>query len=153
MTLKTLSLIIKISVFVILLIVMLFGSCNVSHAQVNSISFTKIEVEQLAKQNLERKKCLELNDINERYIDSLNFKANLLEEQLKLKDTTIENFKSIVNNYEHIDSLRVIQASNLLENNDDQRKTIKKQNRKLNFWRIFTPVTITIVAIGSLLIN
>jgi hypothetical protein len=153
MTLKNLSLLVKIIALTTLIIVMLFGSCNVSYAQVNSVSFTPVEVEQLAKQNLERKKCLELNDINERYIDSLNLKMNLLEQQLKLKDTTIGNFKSIVNNYDQIDSLRVKQASNLLDDNEDQKRTIKKQNRKLNFWRIFTPVTITIVAIGSIFIK
>ena len=152
MTLKTLSLIFKVILLVGVVIIMCFNSCSVAYGQ-GTIPFTPAEVEQLAKQNLERKKCLELNVLNEREIDSLNLKVNMLEQQSALKDSTIGNFKSLVKDYDHIDSLRVEQASNLLKNNEDQRNTIKKQNRKLNFWRIFTPVTVTAVAIASIFLK
>jgi len=128
MSLKTLSLISKIALFIAVMSLMLFKSCNVVYAQ-ETIPFTPAEVEQVAKNNLERKECIELNKLNEQLIDSLNLKVNLISQESSLKDSTINNFRSILKNYEHIDSLRVEQSTELLEANKEQSKTIKKQNR------------------------
>ena len=139
-------------VLVVLILIALMFACNRAYAQ-ETIPFTQEEVETLAKHNLERKKCLELNEINEREIDSLHLKVNLLEQQIELKDTTISNFESLVVNYEKVDSLRLEQNKVLIEESDEQKKIIKKQKRRLNFWRIFTPVSVTAVVIGSIFIK
>jgi hypothetical protein len=150
MKLKTLQFIVNIILFVGVMVILLFRSCGVAYGQV---TFTPEEVTQLAKYNLERKKCLELNKLNQQEIDSLILKVKLVEQQSALKDSTINNFQSLIENYDHIDSLRVEQSNNLLEQNQDQRKLIKKQKRRLNFWRIFTPVTVTGIAILTIFIK
>lgn len=118
-----------------------------------TIPFTPEEVQRIAKHNLERKECIELREIDKQHIDSLNLKVNLLESKIYLKDTTINNFRSVVSNYEKIDNLRVEQNKELIKASDEQKEVIKKQNRKLNFWRIFTPVTVTAVTLGNIFIK
>ena len=143
----------KIYLPILIFIAFILGisNCSASLAQ-EVVTFTPSEVEILAKHNIQRKECLELNAISLQQIDSLNLKVNLLEQQSEIKNTTIINFRSVVSNYEKVDLLRIEQNKELLKTTEQNTKTIKKQNRRLNFWRIFTPITVTATAILGLLL-
>ena len=117
----------------------------------SQVIFTEAELIKIAEHNLSRKKCEALNVSLNSEIDSMNLKTSILGFQLQLKDSTIISYKTIVQNYKTIDTIRVEEKKLLTDLNKDQQKTIKKQNRRLNFWRIFTPVTVTAAAIFILL--
>jgi hypothetical protein len=138
------------SVIVIVLIILALFVFNRAYGQV---TFTPEELRQLAEQNLERKECLEVNQILEKEIDSLQLKQELMQGQMDLKDSTIVNLKDVVKNYGQIEDLYISQKEDLIEENKEKEKVIKKQNRRLNFWRIFTPVTVTGVAIVGLFVK
>jgi len=135
-------------ILVLLVIIAFFGSSCFGQT-----TFTKDELRQLADQNLQRKECLELNEILNQEIDSLLLKQDLMRGQLDLKDSTIVNLKDVVKNYGQIEDLYMSQKEDLIEENKEKENVIKKQNRRLNFWRIFTPVTVTGIAIVGLILK
>lgn len=147
---KTISLLLKVITLAFLLMFMILKSCSVAYAQV---TFTQSELEQLATNNLERKKCLEISQIQQQEIDSLHLKVNLLEQSNEIKDSTISNFRHLVANYNQIEAIRIEQASKLIDENTEQKKIIRKQGRRLTFWRIVTPVSISAIALVAILVK
>ena len=134
-----------LTTFIILLV-----TCSSTYGQ---ITFTPAELNQLAKNNLERKRCQELNKVLRSEIDTLNLKVKILNQQVELKDTTISNLFSITESFSRIEKIRKNQTLEQSNRIKEDAITIKKQNRKLNFWRIFTPVTVTAIAIGSIFLK
>jgi len=127
----------------------MFRSCNLAYSQ--TIPITETELLKFAEHNLERKACLELNEINENQIDSLIQKNQLLHDQIDLKIANITDYQLIVKDLRDINVIRVVQIAEYIEQSELDRKTIKKQNRRLNFWRIFTPCVVTGVAVIALI--
>jgi hypothetical protein len=117
------------------------------------ITFTESELLQLAEQNLERKQCLELRSLDKMEIDSLSHKCTLLSDQIAIQDSMINNYSLIVNNFKRIEGVQQEQIRILKEDLEENKKIIKKQNRKLTFWRIFTPSAVTGIAVLSILIK
>lgn len=148
---KTISLALKVTTLAFLLAFMILKSCSVAYAQ--PVTFTQQELEQLATNNLERKKCLETSQIKQQEIDSLNLKVKLLEQSNTIKDSTISNFKHLVANYDKIEAIRIEQASSLKEENKEQKKVIRKQGRRLTFWRIITPISISTISLVAILVK
>jgi hypothetical protein len=114
------------------------------------VTFTNAEVKQLAEQNLERKKCFELNSLYEIQIDSLNTQIETINLKVNLQNETILNYQNILDAMSKIDSVRVDQIDSYKETEKQHAETIQKQQNKLTFWRIFTPITVTAVAIFSI---
>lgn len=129
----------------LLIIILTTGSSLISQ-----ITFTPDEVRQLAEQNIERKQCLELNVVLNEEIDTLHYTLGLFRSQVTLKDSIITNYNGLIKNYEGINAIRQIQIEEAVNRNSDNEKIIKKQNRRLNFWRIFTPITISATVVLSL---
>jgi hypothetical protein len=115
------------------------------------VTFTPDELRQLAEQNLERKECLELRELDQQEIDSLSHKCNLMTQQISFQDSIISNYTLIALNFNRIDQVQNQQIDMLKADRDEQKKIIKKQNRKLTFWRIFTPTAITGLALLGIL--
>jgi len=135
-----------IILFIILFV--MFRSCNVAYGQ---ITFTESELMQLAEQNLERQECLELQELDKQEIDSLSHKCTLMTQQISFQDSIISNYTLIVKNFNRIEEVQEQQIQMLKSDRDEQKKIIKKQNRKLTFWRIFTPTAITGIALVGIL--
>jgi len=121
---------------------------NLAVAQNN---VTDAEMKKFAQNNLERKACLQDNKINEKIIDSLNTQLDMKDDQIKLKNENIEDYKLIAKKLETIDEVRVVQLAEYMDQHEADKSTIKKQNGRLNFWRIFTPVVVTGVAIVAVI--
>lgn len=124
---------------------------GVSEAKAQVI-FTEAELMQIAKHNLERKECLKLQEQHLRDIDTLNLKVDILTNQGALKDSLLSNQATMLNNYEQIDKLQNKAINTLETERDDTKRLVKKLNRRLTFWRIFTPITVTATAILGLLL-
>ena len=117
------------------------------------VTFTHEELIQLADQNLERLQCLKLSRLSQRENDSLYAIIDKQSMSISYRDSIINNFMQI-----HDDE-KLIRYT-LVETNkqiNDQVKTlndkVKTRDRKLNFWRIFTPISITSVVIMGLISN
>jgi len=123
---------------------------STGNSLISQITFTQNEVRQLAEQNIERKQCLELNVVLNDEIDTLHYTLGLFRTQVTLKDSIITNYNGLIKNYEGINAIRQIQIEEAVNRNSDNEVTIKKQNRRLNFWRIFTPITISATVVISL---
>lgn len=144
--------ILSIALFVLALVLFTMLLSFNSTAQ-GTVRVTQAEMERFAQNNLERKQCLENQLINEQHIDSLELTVNYQKDLIALKDSTIKNYEHLESNYLKIDSMRVGQKNELKSVIKDQKKTIDKQNRRLNFWRIFTPSAITGVTILTLILK
>ena len=119
----------------------------------SQITFTPAELLQLAEQNLQRKECLKLQELSEAEIDSLNSKISLQIQQLELNKLMISNLKDVVANDLKMEELTTIQTNSLKQDLATQEKLIKKQNRKIIFWKILTPVGIIATSTVFLLLK
>ena len=119
----------------------------------SQITFTPAELLQLAEQNLQRKECLKLQELSEAEIDSLNSKISLQSQQLELNKLMISNLKDVIANDLKMEELATIQTNSLKQDLATQEKLIKKQNRKIIFWKILTPVGIIATSTVFLLLK
>jgi hypothetical protein len=119
----------------------------------SQITFTPAELLQLAEQNLQRKECLKLQELSEAEIDSLNSKITFQNQQLELNKLMISNLKDVVANDLKMEELATIQTNSLKQDLATQEKLIKKQNRKIIFWKILTPVGIIATSTVFLLVK
>jgi len=110
---------------------------------IGQLTFTKEELQTLARHNLERKECQEQSVISQQLIDTLTLKNEVLKEQVDIQDSIIRNYININANLNDIFNIQESQINLLEKANKENTKTIKKQNRKITFWRIFTPITLT----------
>lgn len=138
----------RIVFWIVLFGTFLFQSCEPARAQV---TFSAEEVLQLAEQNEERKACIEYREIQEKQLDSLDLKIQAMVSERDLDKKDIEEYKLILDDYRSIDSVRVKQIEEYMDQHDQDQKIIKKQHRRLTFWRIFTPVVVTTAAILAIL--
>ena len=118
-----------------------------SFGVVGQVTFTHNELIQLADQNLERLQCKDLLVTFKNENDSLYSIIGLQNKSIILRD-------SIINNLEKISIDRSKITASLLETNkalNSQIKSVnldlKRSKRKLVFWRIFTPVSISAISI------
>lgn len=124
-----------------------------SFSQSKGIFVTNEELLKFAQNNVEKQKYynLSLNLTAQR--DSLENMNSILELNLQLKDSIINQKNVVINNTEKTSRL-IEQESNSKDIAiEELRVENKKQKRKLNFWRIFTPTTVTIVSIIPILIK
>ena len=113
----------------------------------DKIEITRAELEKFALNNVERIACEVDNKLNEIQIDSLTREVDVLNDQIELKTQNIEDYKLIVKDVRAINEVRVVQLAEYKAKSEADDATIKKQNGKLNFWRIFTPVVVTGVGV------
>jgi predicted RNase H-like nuclease (RuvC/YqgF family) len=130
--------------------VLILANCTNAFGQV---TFTEQELLQLAEQNLQRKECQELNEVLTNENDTLRYKCDALKKQIQFLDSTITFYNNIDHNQKRIINIQETQIQDLKKASDQNKETIKDQNRKLNFWRIFTPISITAVAILSIFVK
>jgi hypothetical protein len=132
---------------IFLIIVLIVSTCN-SYGQV---TFTDSELKVLARHNLERKECLEIQEVMKDQIDTLESKVILLESEIDLKDSINSNLSKVIANYDKIEQIRMDQTKLLIKDNEEKQDTITSQHRKLSFWRIFTPIVVSATAILGLI--
>ena len=118
-----------------------------SFGVVGQVTFTHNELIQLADQNLERLQCKDLLVTFKNENDSLYSIIGLQNNSIILRDSIIQNLEKV-----SIDRSKI--TSSLLETNkalNSQIKSVnldlKRSKRKLVFWRIFTPVSISAISI------
>ena len=117
------------------------------------ITFTSEELLLLAKHNVERLYLKDLTKLQSQEIDSLYYKVELLQESFHLCDANQITLNEIIFKLNEVDEKRQEQKEILEEKIRFDAKTIKNQNRKLNAWRIATPIITIGAFITALFIN
>ena len=131
-------------------LVLILANCNDSFGQV---TFSEDELLQLADHNLQRKECQELKKVLTNENDTLKYKCVALQKQIEFLDSSITYYNIIDYNQKRIIDIQENQIQDLKKASDQNKETIKDQNRKLNFWRIFTPISITAVSVLSIFVK
>jgi hypothetical protein len=133
-----------IVVFIMLLI---SGVLSFAFGQVE---FTEEELLKLAEHNTERLYLKSIVEIQDQENDSLNLIVNSLRDALMVSESSNEDLVIALDYAYEIDSIQNIQIHQLSDRNKLLNDEVVSQNKRLNFWRIFTPITVTLTAIAGL---
>jgi len=106
----------------------------------SQVEFTNEELKILAENNKERLYLKKICDLQKQEIDSLRKKTELLISKTEFFKKNEAALNSIIQKLDKVDQKRQEQLNGLKEENQAKTKTIRKQERKLNAWRLATPI-------------